>query len=388
MKLHTLVLSLIALVPFAALRGVEGKKIITNSIGMKLVRIEPGSFMMGQDGPPVAGKGDMAMHHAEFWSADWDEKPAHKVTITQPFRMGVTEVTVAQYRQFDPGFKTSDPTAKPADDDAASGITWEMAVEFCEWLSKKEGKTCRLPTEAEWEYACRAGSMTLSHTGDTLPAGHQQWFGRLCWHELYFPDGKMPPEYGCHNGAPSLRVASTHGSPAAAAALPFDRGEINRYSVDQIPRSLSIRQGGDVWLAYDLERATVFKVWRAPVGRPGLIAKGFTVASSGTALFEDRSAEPWRLLRNGKPVTPLTGRYLGCTQRETHFELSWEVRHGAGRVVLHERLPRDSAGVVVRREWRVESLGAGDELQPPAPLRAVWRWSGPLGTSWQEIALR
>ena len=170
---------------------------------MKLVRIEPGTFTMGQDGPPIAGDGNMATHHAEFRSADWDEKPAHRVTITQPFYMATTEVTLGQFRKFDPDFRKG----KGADDDAVHAITWTKAVAFCEWLSKQEGKTYRLPTEAEWEYACRAGTTTLFHTGDTLPAGHQKWFGRQGWRELYFPDGQMPPEYAWQDGAASLRVA-------------------------------------------------------------------------------------------------------------------------------------------------------------------------------------
>jgi|DEB19_MinimDraft_3_1074340.scaffolds.fasta_scaffold14943_2 sulfatase modifying factor 1 len=178
---------------------------ITNSIGMKLVRIEAGTFTMGEDGPPVAGNGDMATHRAEFRSADWDEKPAHRVTITQPFYMAATEVTLGQFRKFDPAFRKG----KGADDDAVDAITWTKAVAFCDWLSKKEGKTYRLPTEAEWEYACRAGTTTLFHTGDTLPAGHQKWFGDLRWRTLYFPDGKMPPEYDWTKDAISLRVAQT-----------------------------------------------------------------------------------------------------------------------------------------------------------------------------------
>ena len=170
---------------------------------MTLVRIEPGTFIMGQDGPPIAGNGNMATHHAEFRSADWDEKPAHRVTITQPFYMAATEVTLGQFRKFDPDFRKG----KGSDDDAVQAITWTKAVTFCDWLSRKEGKTCRLPTEAEWEYACRAGTTTLFHTGDTLPAGHQKWFGRQGWRELYFPDGKMPPEYAWQDGAASLHVA-------------------------------------------------------------------------------------------------------------------------------------------------------------------------------------
>jgi formylglycine-generating enzyme len=183
---------------------------LTNSIGIKLMQIKPGTFMMGQDGPPMQDYlrqkrfGEM---HKDFDRIDFDEKPAHKVTITQPFLMGITEVTVAQFRQFDPGFKRNDPKSKPADDDAASGVTWERAVAFCEWLSKKEGTTYRLPTEAEWEYACRAGTTTLFHTGDTLPDAHQKWFGDDNYRAVYFPPGPMPREYDWRNvGKASVKL--------------------------------------------------------------------------------------------------------------------------------------------------------------------------------------
>ena len=125
-----------------------------NSIGMKLVRIEPGSFVMGQ-----------------AQGGDWDERPLHKVTITKSFFMSGTEVANAQYEQFDPdhnklrgklGFSN-------LDDEAVVFVSWDDAVNFCKWLSEKEGKTYRLPTEAEWEYACRAGTATAYHTGDELP---------------------------------------------------------------------------------------------------------------------------------------------------------------------------------------------------------------------------
>ena len=182
----------------------EGQSVepITNSIGMKLMPIKPGTFTMGQDGPPLEDYlrqkrfGEM---YKDIDRIDFDEKPAHKITITQPFLIGVTEVTVGQFRQFDPKFKIDDPKLQRADDDAASGVTWEKAVAFCEWLSKKEGKTYRLPTEAEWEYACRAGSETLFHTGDTLPDRHQKWFGEENLRGVYFPPGPMPREYDWRN---------------------------------------------------------------------------------------------------------------------------------------------------------------------------------------------
>jgi formylglycine-generating enzyme required for sulfatase activity len=202
---------------------------VTNSIGMKLMPIKPGTSTMGQDGPPLEDYlrqkrfGEM---HKDIDRIDSDEKPAHQVTITQPFQIGVTEVTVAQFRQFDPEFKKNDPKSKPADDDAVTVVTWEKAVAFCEWLSKKEGKTYRLPTEAEWEYACRAGTTTLFHTGDTLPDGHQKWFGEGNFRGVYFPPGPMPREYDWRNA----------GKPAAS----LKQGEI----IGLIHPTEELRAGG------------------------------------------------------------------------------------------------------------------------------------------------
>jgi sulfatase modifying factor 1 len=196
------IIRLIAVLLLAPLTALHAAAPVTNSVGMKLMRIEPGTFTMGQDGPPLEDYlrqkrfGEM---HKDIDRIDFDEKPSHKVTITQPFHIGVTEVTVAQYRQFDPGFKKNEPKSKPADDDAASGVTWGKAVAFCEWLTNKEGKMYRLPTEAEWEYACRAGSATLFHTGDDLPDGHQKWFGEDNFRGAYFSPGPMPREYDWRN---------------------------------------------------------------------------------------------------------------------------------------------------------------------------------------------
>jgi len=126
----------------------------TNSIGMKFVRIEPGSFMMGS---------------AE--GGDFDERPVHKVNITKPFFMAVTEVTNAQYEQFDLSHKSMRGKYNLSKDSNQSVIyvSWNEAVQFCQWLSNKENLPYRLPTEAEWEYACRAGTSTKYYTGDELP---------------------------------------------------------------------------------------------------------------------------------------------------------------------------------------------------------------------------
>ena len=127
----------ILLAPLVALHAAEP---ITNSIGMKLVRIEPGTFTIGHDGPQTDY--DMRRHPGESDRADWDEKPVHTVKISKPFHIGATEATVEQYRQFEPDYRKG----KGLPDEAASGISWHKAVEFCQWLSKKEGTLARPAT--------------------------------------------------------------------------------------------------------------------------------------------------------------------------------------------------------------------------------------------------
>ncbi|HOZ48376.1 MAG TPA: SUMF1/EgtB/PvdO family nonheme iron enzyme [Candidatus Hydrogenedentes bacterium] len=156
----------------------------TNSIGMRLVSIPAGTFPMGQS------------------DGDWDERPVHEVTLSKPFYLATTEVTNAQYERFDPdhrryrghnGFSTRD-------DEAVVYVSWDDAVAFCAWLSKEEGKPYRLPTEAEWEYACRAGTQTPFNTGDTLPLEHHRHQKREWIHEpASLRVGITPPNaFGLH----------------------------------------------------------------------------------------------------------------------------------------------------------------------------------------------
>jgi hypothetical protein len=135
---------------------------------MQFVQIEPGSFLMGQKE-----------------GGDWDERPVHRVEITKSFHMGVTEITNAQYEQFDPEHRKLRGKLgfSEQDDEAVVFVSWHEAVKFCQWLSKKEGKSYRLPTEAEWEYACRAGTTSSYYTGDNLlKEFHKN--ARMSW----FPD--------------------------------------------------------------------------------------------------------------------------------------------------------------------------------------------------------
>jgi len=131
--------------------GQEGGSRMTyeNSIGMKMLLIKAGTFKMGTTNPSFES---------------WSENPAHDVSISRPFSISQTEVTIEQFQQFKPGF-----TGSMSAGDYAVGISWYEAVAFCEWLSQKEGKPYRLPTEAEWEYTARAGTTTSFWSGTHPP---------------------------------------------------------------------------------------------------------------------------------------------------------------------------------------------------------------------------
>ncbi len=206
---------------FLIVTGTLCAETITNSIGMKLVPVAPGSFTMGQDGP--AADYNVKKHAEKFDDADWDEKPAHRVTITQPFHFGATEVTVGQYRQFDPKHRGQN------NDDAVTDVSWNEAVAFCEWLSKKEGRTYRLPTEAEWEFTCRAGTTTLFHTGDQLPKGFHSWLMDKGLRDRFFPGNELPPEYLPKAATLSLKVGR---SPANAWGLFDMHGNVEEWCAD------------------------------------------------------------------------------------------------------------------------------------------------------------
>lgn len=132
-----------------------------NSIGLEMVTIRPGTFQQGST------------------DAEYDEKPLHRVTIRNAFTMGSTEITNAQYELFDPGHKRLRGKMNTSflDDDPVVFVSWNDAVAFCNWLSVKEHTNYRLPTEAEWEYACRAGTTTHYATGDTLPSVYRKGNG-------------------------------------------------------------------------------------------------------------------------------------------------------------------------------------------------------------------
>lgn len=179
-----------------------------DTLGIAFVHVPAGHFEMGSDERPEAlAKAYPGLEPSRFTGLS-DEAPVHTVQISRPFEMSRTEVTVAQFRAFversghvpesvadgtggygfnpaydpattargdafegrSPVYSWRNPGFAQGDDHPVVNVTWNDAVALARWLSAQEHRTYRLPTEAEWEYACRAGRRTRYQHGDD-PAG-------------------------------------------------------------------------------------------------------------------------------------------------------------------------------------------------------------------------
>ena len=183
----------------------------TNSLGMKFVYIPPGSFMMGS---PSNESG-----------RDSDEKQ-HEVTLTEGFYMQTTEVTVGQWREFvrSTGFKTDgekqgwswayngskwekkkgaywdNPGFSQNANQPVTCISWNDVQAFVRWLSQKDGTNYSLPTEAEWEYACRAGSTSRFCFGSRdNKLGQYAWYGDNFSGKTHPVASKKPNAWGLYD---------------------------------------------------------------------------------------------------------------------------------------------------------------------------------------------
>lgn len=178
--------------------------VVENSVGMKFVRIPAGEFQMGRDESPDSWAKDFPQYDYQRFLSLGDESPRHLVRLTRPFLLGQTEVTVGQFRQFlaasgyqpeaerdgtggygynpdydpattargdafegrDPRYSWQNVGFPQTDAEPVLNVTWNDAVAMADWLTKTEGHKYRLPTEAEWEYACLAGATTRYSNGD------------------------------------------------------------------------------------------------------------------------------------------------------------------------------------------------------------------------------
>ncbi|MDR6886023.1 MULTISPECIES: formylglycine-generating enzyme family protein [Variovorax] len=184
--------------------SVHAAEVDRNTLGMAFVRLPAGEFLMGSDEAPESlARAFPQLPKTRFAQLD-DEGPVHRVRITRPFWMGQHEVTVGQFRRFieasgyvpesvsdrtggygwradydpattkrgdafegrDPRYSWRNPGFVQGDDHPVVNVTWNDAMALAAWLSKTEGRRYRLPTEAEWEYACRAGTRSRYSSGD------------------------------------------------------------------------------------------------------------------------------------------------------------------------------------------------------------------------------
>lgn len=153
---------------------------ITNSIGMRLKLIPAGKFLMGSPETEVV--------------RDHDEGPQRVVSITEPFYLGVYEVTQAEFERV----IGTNPSRFTGARNPVESVSWEEAVSFCRQLSQlpeeqAAGHAYRLPTEAEWEYACRAGTTTAYSFGDAgVGLGEYAWYNGNSGGTTH-PVGEKPP---------------------------------------------------------------------------------------------------------------------------------------------------------------------------------------------------
>jgi len=151
---------------------------LVNSVGMVLVPIPAGEFMMGEP-----------------------TKPTHPVTLTKPFHLGAFEVTQEQYEKV----MGKNPSHFKGTNNPVEQVSWHEAVEFCRNLSelpeeKAAGHVYRLPTEAEWEYACRAGTTTKFSFGDDESRfGQHAWFRENAQSKTHPVGEKKPNPWGLYD---------------------------------------------------------------------------------------------------------------------------------------------------------------------------------------------
>ncbi|MDR1396534.1 MAG: formylglycine-generating enzyme family protein [Desulfarculales bacterium] len=156
-------------------------KILVNSIGMELALIPAGEFMMGADN--------------NFEDAYDDETPRHRVSISKPFYLGKYEVTQGQWTEV----TGNNPSRFKGRNNPVETVSWYDAREFIRLLNKREGHSrYRLPTEAEWEYAARAGG-EAGFGGRAGQLGTYAWYGANSGDKTHPVGRKRPNAWGLHD---------------------------------------------------------------------------------------------------------------------------------------------------------------------------------------------
>jgi formylglycine-generating enzyme required for sulfatase activity len=166
--------------------------VVADNLVVELIPVLPGEFLMGSDN--------------EFFS----EAPAHRVKIASGFLLGKYPITQSEWL----AVMGNNPSAFPDSlDRPVDSVNWQQAAEFCRRLSGQAGQCVRLPSEAEWEYACRAGTSSEFFFGSwgpilddsEIPAEAKQLLGEHAWFDLNSADStrpvglKRPNPWGLHD---------------------------------------------------------------------------------------------------------------------------------------------------------------------------------------------
>lgn len=289
---------------------------------MTFVLVPAGEFMMGSSESPDSLARSYPQYDQKRLKDLSDEAPVHKVRITHAFYLGQFEVTVRQFRRFieqsgyvpeseadgtggygynadyDPGktvrgdafegrdlkYSWRNPGFAQSEDHPVVNVSWNDAVAMSKWLSEKEGVTYRLPTEAEWEYAARAGTTTRYHSGDApqsllkaaniFDADAVQFWKKWKSYALAEPDGYpftapagsfMPNAFGLYD---------MHGNVWEWTADWYDDGYYAISPVDD-PKgpssgSVRVRRGGS-WHTWPLYARSSYRNWNSQSTRYTLV---------------------------------------------------------------------------------------------------------------------
>jgi len=154
------------------------------------VLIPAGTFVMGSPAGEARTEEESAL------------EKQHKVTITRPFYLGKFELSQAQYARV----MGDNPSTNKGDDLPVHNVSWQKTQEFCDKMSKQTGRTVQLPTEAQWEYACRAGTTTAYHSGNTIAElDLVGWHGGNSERKLHPGGQKMANAWGVYDMHGNIR---------------------------------------------------------------------------------------------------------------------------------------------------------------------------------------
>lgn len=291
---------------------------MTDGLGIEFVRIPAGGFDMGSAESVAALEAAYPGLERRRFEELSDEAPVHRVQISRPFEMSRHEVTVGQFRRFversghvpesvadgtggygyeagrtdggdafagrSPVYSWQNPGFPQGDEHPVVNVTWNDAVALARWLSATEGRRYRLPTEAEWEYACRAGQTTryqggddprsllrTANTFDAAAAPHwPKWSAQALpgsdGHAFTAPVGRFEPNaFGLHDmhGNVWEWVSDWHADDAYRHHTAAD-------PTGPASGQVKVRRGGS-WHSWSLYTRCAYRNWNSPTTRYTLV---------------------------------------------------------------------------------------------------------------------